>query len=79
MPISMLLRVVEMGALDQLAKMSKTEEFDLRVKDRTVWLTGAASPRTNQELTTAGWMVRENSQYPVAPSAPAAPPGNPNP
>jgi len=46
---------------------------DLRAKDRTVWLTGAASPRTKQELTAAGWMVRKNSQYPLPPPAPAAP------
>jgi len=65
-------------ALDYLPWTERVSTFsqrpDLRVKDRTVWLTGQASPRARQELTAAGWMLRENSQYPVLPSAPAASP-----
>jgi len=65
-------------ALDYLPWRERVSTFsqrpDLRVKDRTVWLTGQASPRARQELTAAGWMLRENSQYPVLPSAPAASP-----
>lgn len=32
---------------------------DLKGKDRTIWVTGTLSPRAKQELTAAGWAVRE--------------------
>ncbi len=34
---------------------------DLKMKDRTVWLTGTLTPRARQEFAAAGWTVLENS------------------
>ena len=34
---------------------------DLKAQDRTLWLTGALSPRAKQEFQAAGWTVKEGS------------------
>jgi hypothetical protein len=55
--------IVVPAPVDHLPWTRQVSDFarrpDLRAKDRSIWVRGAASPRARSELTALGWTVRE--------------------
>jgi hypothetical protein len=61
--------VVVPAPVDYLSWTQRIGNFarrsDLKTKERTVWLTGKASPRARQEFQALGWSLREDAPAPI--------------
>src|SRR4029434_10114968 len=59
--------VVVPAPVDYVAWTQRVAEFarrsDLKVSERSVWLTGQMSSRARRELMAAGWRVHEDIQW----------------
>ncbi|MFI5342513.1 MAG: hypothetical protein ACHQ7N_22100 [Candidatus Methylomirabilales bacterium] len=65
--------VVVAAPVDYLSWTQRVSNFahrsDLKAKERSVWLTGEASPRAKQEFQALGWTLHEESLVPKAGSS----------